>query len=342
MKVYIMRSTARGYAASKDSEKLSLMTFQLSKFRSDELEIEIDHCGVCGTDLSYINNKFQVTEYPFIGGHEIVGRITRIGSSVTDFVLGDKVGVGFYRGFCNSCSYCKNGNENLCELKEATITGNGGFADKIRVQAKAAVKIPENLDYRKVSPMLCAGITVFSPLVQYNVSPSSKVAVIGVGGLGHIAIMMLKKWGCEVTAITSSNSKEADAKEFGAVNVTGTYDKNNEKFFNSYFDLIFYTIEEDLNWNKLLNLLKPNGRLHLLGIPKNKISFDIIYLLRYQKTISASIVGSPSRMSEMLAFASQYGISPATEHFNFSNINDAIDKLKTGKIRYRAVLSWNT
>jgi len=337
-----MSSSAKGYAASSSTDALTLIKFKLKDLLPDEVEIAIDHCGLCGTDLSYIKDKFQITEYPFIGGHEIVGRVVKLGSNVTDLSLGQKVGIGFYRGFCNSCSFCNSGNENLCSSKESTIASYGGFSDKIRVQGKACIKIPNTMNYKDVSPLLCAGITVYSPLVEYNVSQSSKVAVIGIGGLGHIAVMFLKKWGCEVTAFTSTESKKADALQFGADRAIGTYDTDEKSHFKEYFDLIFNTIEEDLNWNELLNLLKPNGRLHFLGLPKNKISFDIINLLRFQKTISASIVGSPSRISKMLNFASKNGISPETEHFHFSDINKAITRLKEGKVRYRAVLSWNT
>jgi len=335
-----MSDNAYGYAAKTSSNKLELIEYKLKNFEPNEVEIEIDHCGVCGTDVSYINNKFGITNYPFIGGHEIVGRITKVGSNTTDFDIGAKVGVGFFRGFCNECSCCNDGNENLCSLKEPTIASYGGFSNKIRVQANACVPIPNELDYTKVSPLLCAGITVFSPLVEYNVSPMSKVAVIGVGGLGHVALMFLKKWGCEVTAITSTSSKATDAQKFGADNVIGTYDEKEKQKFSQYFDMVFYTIEENLRWNDLLDLLAPNGRLHFLGLPKNEISFNIINLLRFQKTISASIVGSPKRIFEMLKFSSENQILPVTEHFHFSKINEAIKKLKENEIRYRAVLSW--
>jgi len=232
-----------------------------------------------------------------------------------------------------------SGDHNLCSTAEQTIVGRyGGFADKVRANEEWVIPLPENLDPAKAGPLFCGGITVFNPLVQFDIKPTDRVGVIGIGGLGHMALRFLRAWGCDVTAFSSNPNKEAEARELGADHFVNSLDPQAlAKVVNS-FDFILSTVNADLDWSIYLNALRPKGRLHFVGIVPNPIQSLAILMIVGQKSISGSPLGSPATVGKMLDFAVHHNIEPVTEIFNFDQVNQAIAHLESGKARYRVVL----
>lgn len=329
----------KAYAATKPGGELKPFEFDPGKLGSDEVEIKVESCGICHSDLSMLDNEWGFTQYPFVPGHEVVGSISDLGSDVKGFKIGDKVGLGWHSGYCLNCQTCHSGDHNLCPSAEPTIAGrHGGFADKVRAQATAVVALPEGIDPDKAGPLFCGGITVFNPLVQFDIKPTSKVAVIGIGGLGHMALQFLNAWGCHVTAFTSSEAKQKEALELGAHAVLDTRDKKALESVQNEFDLILSTVNVKLNWNAYLNTLAPKGRLHFVGATLEPLDIGVFSLIGAQRTISGSPVGSPGTIKTMLDFAALHNIEPVTQAYDFKDVNKAIKELREGKAHYRIVL----
>ena len=326
------------YAATEKGGKFAPYQYEPSALGDHEVEIEVHSCGICHSDLSMWQNEWGMTQYPFVGGHEVAGKVLAKGKHVKHLELGDKVGLGWHKGYCNVCDLCIGGDQNLCPEQEGTIIGNhGGFADKVRAKDTSVIKIPEGLDFNSVGPLLCGGVTVFNPLMQYDIKPTSKVAVIGIGGLGHLALQFANAWGCEVTAFTSS-SKMEEAKELGAHHsLNSRKDSEIEKAANS-FDLIISTVNVDMNWDLVIKTLKPKGKLHFVGILEAPLEIATAPMITSQKSLSGSPVGSPSTLRKMLEFAARHNIQPVTETYKMSEINEAFERLESGNARYRVVL----
>lgn len=285
-----------------------------------------------------INNEWGFSQYPLVAGHEIVGEISAVGEGVNHLSIGQVVGLGWHSGYCSTCHSCKSGDQNLCAQAVPTVLTHGGFAEIVRASAESVVPIPEGMDLASVGPMFCGGITVFNPMVQFDVKPTDKVAVIGIGGLGHIALQLLNAWGCEVTAFTSSEAKIKEAKDLGAHHTLNSRDPGALEQAAGEFDYIISTMNVDLDWDTYLATLKPKGRLHFVGATLEPLNVEAFSLIMGQKSISGSPVGSPETIAQMLAFANQHDISPQVEEFAMSNINEALAHLKSGKARYRIVL----
>ena len=280
-----------------------------------------------------------VTQYPFVPGHEVVGTIASVGDAVTTLKVGQRVGLGWYSSSCMHCEWCMSGDHNLCLTVEGTIVGrHGGFADRVRGHQNWVVPLPADLDTAKAGPLFCGGITVFNPIVQLGIKPTDKVGVIGIGGLGHMALRFLKAWGCDVTAFSTSPDKETEARELGASHFVNSRDPQALKQIANSFDFILSTVNADLDWDIYLAALRPKGKLHLVGAITSPLSVQIFPMIAGQKTISASPLGSPATTAEMLEFAARHGIEPITETFSFDQINEAMEKLRNGKPRYRLVL----
>lgn len=329
----------KAYAATKPGGELEPFEFEPGKLGADEVEIKVESCGICHSDLSMLDNEWGFTQYPFVPGHEVVGSISDLGSDVKGFKVGDKVGLGWHSGYCLNCQTCHSGDHNLCPSAEPTIAGrHGGFADKVRAQATAVVALPEGIDPDKAGPLFCGGITVFNPLIQFDIKPTSKVAVIGIGGLGHMALQFLNAWGCHVTAFTSSEAKQKEALELGAHAVLDTRDKKALESVQNEFDLILSTVNVKLNWNAYLNTLAPKGRLHFVGATLEPLDIGVFSLIGAQRTISGSPVGSPGTIKTMLDFAALHNIEPVTQTYDFKDVNKAIKELREGKAHYRIVL----
>jgi uncharacterized zinc-type alcohol dehydrogenase-like protein len=281
-----------------------------------------------------------VSQYPLVAGHEIIGSISAVGSHVKGYEVGDTVGLGWQSGFCMDCASCHSGDHNLCGAAKMTILGRyGGFADKVRADASSVVKIPKGIDKAVAGPLLCGGVTVFNPLMQYNIKPTDKVGVIGIGGLGHLAIQFMRAWGCEVVAFTSNEDKRKEALALGAHDTVDSKDRNALMAQYGQFDLIISTVSVSLDWNSYIAALRPKGRLHFVGVTLEPIELGIFPMMLGQKSVSSSPVGSPLTIEKMLTFAERHGIKPVVEHYNFEQINEAVDRVRKGLARYRVVLS---
>ena len=330
----------QAYAASKPKGKLKPFEYNPGPLGKHEVEIDVRCCGICHSDLSMIDNSWDITEYPIVAGHEVVGTIKALGKEVSHLKVGQRVGLGWHSGYCMTCPSCMGGDHNLCEKEEGTIISHhGGFANKVRASAASVIPIPKGIDDEHAGPLFCAGITVFNPLIQFDVKPTNKVAVIGIGGLGHLALQFLKAWGCEVTAFTSSPQKKKEAKQFGASHTIDSRNPKELEAAKNQFDFILSTVNVHLDWNAYIATLRPKGRLHFVGITLDPLDINLQPLVGGQKSISATPVGSPVNIAKMLEFADRHKIKPMIETFSFEKINEAIERLRSGKARYRIVLS---
>jgi uncharacterized zinc-type alcohol dehydrogenase-like protein len=271
----------------------------------------------------------------------VVGTIAAVGPDVTGLKPGDTVGLGWHAGYCMTCSTCLEGDHNLCASTQATIIGrHGGFADKVRAQAASVVVLPGELELQSAGPLFCGGITVFNPLVQFDVKPTDRVAVIGIGGLGHMALQFLNAWGCKVTAFTSTEAKRAEALQLGAHQTINSRDPAELEATAGQFDLIISTVNVKLDWNAYVSALRPRGRLHFVGATLDPLDLGVFPLIMGQRSISGSPVGSPATIARMLDFAARHRIKPQIEIFPFEQVNEAVTRLRSGEARYRIVLSW--
>jgi len=328
------------FAIMEERGKLEKFQYDPGLLHSTEVEIDVEYCGICHSDISMIDNVWGRSRYPLVPGHEVIGKVAMVGVGVTTLVAGDVVGLGRHSEYCMTCGTCMSGDHNLCVSARPTIVGrHGGFADKVRASAASVVKLPPGIDKASAGPLFCAGITVFNPLVQFDIQSMDKVAVIGIGGLGHLALKFLNSWGCEVTAFTSSESKKQEALDMGASHTIDSTNADEIKKHINSFNLIISTTDVKLDWSGYLDMLKPKGRLHFVGIPLQPLEIGVISLLRGQKSVSASPVGSPETIAKMLDFAAFHRIKPLVEEYPISRINDAVERLRSGAARYRVVIN---
>ncbi|OKH24902.1 alcohol dehydrogenase [Hydrococcus rivularis NIES-593] len=329
----------RAYAAREPGAKLEPFEYEPGLLGEEEVEIQVEYCGICHSDLSMLNNDWGMTRYPFVPGHEIIGTIAALGDTVKQLKLGQRVGLGWYSRSCMTCEWCMGGNHNLCQTAEGTIVGRyGGFADKVRAHQGWVLPLPKNLNPATSGPLFCGGITVFNPLVQFDLKPTDRVGVIGIGGLGHMALRFLRAWGCDVTAFSTSSDKEAEAREMGANHFVNSRDPEALKTVANSFDMILSTVNADLDWGTYIATLRPKGRLHFVGVVPHPISTHVFPLIEGQKSISGSPLGSPTTVARMLDFAERHQLEPITETFTFDRVNEAMERLRSGKARYRIVL----
>lgn len=305
---------------------------------AEEVEVAVEHCGVCHSDLSVLKNDWGISQFPAVLGHEAVGRITAVGSVVKGLKVGQRVGVGWNSGSCMHCRQCMSGDQHLCADALPTIVGHrGGFASHVRSHWAWAVPLPDGLDVANAGPLLCGGITVFNPLAMHSKS-TSRVGVVGIGGLGHMAVKFSAAMGSEVTAFTSSAGKFDEAKAFGAHNVVASRDSNAIKTLAGKLDLLLVTVNVTLDWEAMIGTLAPNGRMHVVGAVLEPIPVAAFPLIMKQASVSGSPTGSPIDIATMFDFAARNKVSPQTEHFPMSKINEAFEHLEAGKARYRIVL----
>lgn len=304
----------------------------------EDVEVQVEHCGLCHSDLSVWKNEWGLGGFPVVLGHEAIGRITAVGSAAKGLKVGQRVGVGWNSGSCMHCRQCLGGEQHLCPQAQPTIVGHrGGFATHVRSHWAWAVPIPEKLAYAEAGPLLCGGITVFSPIARFA-TPTSRIGVVGIGGLGHMAVKFAKAYGSEVVAFTSSESKFDEARGFGAHRVVSSRDANAIKSLAGSIDLLVVTVNVQMDWDALIGTLAPNGRMHVVGAVLEPIPVTVFPLIMKQASIGASPTGSPVGIAEMLEFAARHNLAPQTEHLPMSQINEAFARLEAGKARYRIVL----
>jgi alcohol/geraniol dehydrogenase (NADP+) len=332
-------TTFNAYAASEPRAPLRPFSFDPGQLGPEEVEIKVTHCGICHSDLSMLDNEWGWSKFPFVPGHEAVGAVVALGEHAKGLKIGQRVGVGWTAYSCLHCHECLSGDQQLCATNQGTIVGrHGGFADRLRVQWMWARPLPDALDLAKTGPLLCGGITVFAPFLQHKISATARVGIIGIGGLGHMALQFANKWGCEVHAFTTSDSKEKEAHTLGAHYVHNTKREGALKKIAGSLDLIISTINVPLDIPGLLDALAANGRLHVVGAVAEPMPVPAFGLISRRKSISGSPTGSPTDIDQMLEFSARHSIAPITETFPMSKVNDALEHLRSGKARYRIVL----
>ena len=334
-----MNTTIKAYAATEKAGKLQPFEFDSGPLGDEQVEIKVSYCGICHSDLSMIDNDWGRTVYPLVPGHEVIGTITAVGDHVKAVKAGQQVGLGWMSASCMACHQCLSGDHNLCATVEETIVHrHGGFASHVRCHWVWATPLPEALDATKAGPLFCGGITVFNPMVQFGVKPTDRVGVIGIGGLGHLALQFLNHWGCDVHAFTSSESKRDEAMRLGAHGVVNSRDAAELGKLAGSFDFIISTVNATMDWQAILNTLAPKGRLHFVGAVPEPVPVAAFQLIGGQKSISGTPLGSPATTATMLDFCARHSIAPVTEFFPMSRVNEALDHLRSGKARYRIVL----
>jgi uncharacterized zinc-type alcohol dehydrogenase-like protein len=331
--------TFHAYAATSAKGPLEKYSYDPGEIGSEEVEIKVSHCGICHSDVSMIDNEWGMTKFPLVPGHEVVGTVAALGSDAKGLKVGQRVGVGWQASSCLACHQCLSGDHNLCANSQGTIVGrHGGFADRMRVQWTWARPLPEPLDSLTTGPLLCGGVTVFAPLLIHQTPPTARVGIIGIGGLGHMALQFANKWGCEVHAFTTSDSKEAEAHQLGAHHVHNTKRDGALKKIVGQLDLIISTINAPQDVGALLDTLAPKGRLHNVGVVLKPLEVPALGLIMGQRAVAGSPSGSPTAIDYMLEFSARHGIAPITENYPMSKVNDALEHMRAGKARYRLVL----
>jgi uncharacterized zinc-type alcohol dehydrogenase-like protein len=340
-----MPDTIHALAAHEPKGKLVPFAYDPGDLGPEQIEVEVTHCGICHSDLSLLNNEWGMTAYPFVPGHEIIGRVTAAGTAVRGLPgllanpVGKTVGIGWYSGSCMACQACMSGNHNLCSTAESTMLGRfGGYANRIRCHWGWAIPLPDSLDPAKAGPLFCGGITVFNPLVANDVKATDRVAVIGIGGLGHMALQFLNKWGCEVYAFSSNRAKYAEILAMGAHHVVDSRNSADLANLTGKLDFVLSTVNVNLDWMAMLNTLGPKGKLHFVGVVPDPIPVPLFPLISAQKSIAGSPLGSPATTMKMLEFCARHNIAPITETFKMSQANQALEHLESGQARYRIVL----
>jgi alcohol/geraniol dehydrogenase (NADP+) len=328
-----------GYAANGPREKLEPFSYETGELGTEQVDIRVINCGVCHSDLSMINNDWGMTAYPIVPGHEIIGEVVAAGNAVKNVKVGDKVGLGWFSGSCMSCHECMDGSQHLCSSAEYTIGGrHGGFADHVRSHWSWAIPLPEGIDLDKAGPLLCGGITVFNPIIFAGVKATDKVGVIGIGGLGHMALKFLNKWGCEVIAFSSNPDKKKSILEMGATKVVDSTNPDELAKIAGSLNFILNTTNVTLDWNSYLVALAPKGKFHNVGAVLEPMAIPAFTLLTGEKSVAGSPLGSPSLTRTMLEFCVRHDIYPITEEFPMNQVNEAIARLESGKARFRIVL----
>ncbi len=327
------------YAVHEPKGKLQPYSYELGQIGPEDVDIKVNYCGVCHSDLSMMNNEWGMTEYPLVPGHEVVGEIIAIGSAVKNLKVGQTVGMGWFSESCMSCSHCMGGDHNMCDNAEGTIVGrHGGFADHVRGHWSWAIPIPETMDPSKAGPLFCGGATVFNPIVIAGVQPTDSVGVIGIGGLGHLALKFLKAWGCEVIAFSSNPDKKEEILAMGATKVINSRDPKAFESVKGKLKLILNTTNVSLDWDAYLSALTKKGKLHTVGAVLEPMEIPAFSLIAGDKSVGGSTVGSPELTKKMLNFCARHEIYPIVEQFPMESVNQAIQHLKDGKARFRIVL----
>lgn len=334
------------YAPEKD---LELIKIERRNVKATDVEIDILFCGICHSDLHTARNEWGGATYPVVPGHEIIGRVTKVGENVSKFKVGQIVGVGCMVDSCQHCENCHNHLEQFC-LEGNTFTYNsidknlpgkmtyGGYSEYVVVDEKFVLSIPENLDLAAAAPLLCAGITTYSPLKRWGAGPGKKVGVIGIGGLGHMAIKIAKAMGAEVIVFTTSKSKIEDAKRLGADEVVLSNDTEQVAKYNNSLNLIIDTVSAEHDVNPYLHMLKVEGTLVLVGAPTDQLPVSAFSLIRNRRNFAGSLIGGIAETQEMLDFCGKHNIVSDIELINVNDINNAYERLLKSDVKYRFVI----
>jgi uncharacterized zinc-type alcohol dehydrogenase-like protein len=337
-----------GYAAKQAKAPLTQYSFERREPRDHDVVIEIDFSGICHSDIHQVNNGWGATTYPMVPGHEIAGVVTTVGTKVTHYKVGDRVGVGNFVDSCRKCHPCLQGLEQYC-VEGATWTYNaverdgktptqGGYSNKIVVDENYVLRIPDNLPMDGAAPLLCAGITLYSPLMHWKAGPGKKVAIIGLGGLGHIGVKIAHALGAEVMVLSHSLKKQEEAKKMGADNFYDTSDRETLKKLRGYFDIIINTVSVELDLNKYIKLLDLDGTIIVVGLPEKEIQISPSSLVSARHSLAGSAIGGIRETQEMLDFCSKHNVACDIELTPIQKVNQAYLRVVNGDVRYRFVI----
>ncbi|HEX5934965.1 MAG TPA: NAD(P)-dependent alcohol dehydrogenase [Pseudorhizobium sp.] len=338
---------ARGYAATDASKPLTPFTFERREPNADDVVISIQYCGICHSDIHTVRNEWHNAVYPIVPGHEVVGVVSAVGSDVTKFKVGDRVGVGCFVDSCVGCASRDPDIEqympglvltyNSVEADGKTAT-QGGYSDHMVVKEGYVLSIPDNLPLDAAAPLLCAGITLYSPLRHWNAGPGKKVAIVGMGGLGHMGVKLGAAMGADITVLSHSLSKREDGLKLGAKDYYATSDAETFKTLAGTFDLIICTVGVAIDWNQYLGLLKIDGTMVVVGAPEHPVPVHAFSLIPGRKSISGSTIGSIRETQEMLDFCSQHDIVAEIETIRIQDVNEAYERVLNSDVRYRFVI----
>lgn len=339
---------SKGYAAQNAQDPLGPFEFQRRDVGAEDILIEIDFCGVCHSDIHQARNEWQSSTYPMVPGHEIVGRVTQVGASVTKFQVGDLAGVGCMVDSCRSCESCKAGEEQFCDVGQTVFTYNGaypdgtptygGYSNNIVVAESFALKVSPKLDLAGVAPLLCAGITTYSPLRHWKVGPGKRVGVVGLGGLGHMALKFAHAMGAHVTQFTTSASKADDARRLGADEVVISPSAEELEKLAGSFDFILDTVSASHELVPYIHLLRRDGHLVLVGVPDKPASLEVMSLVMKRRSISGSLIGGIPETQEMLDFCAEHNITSDIELIALEDIEAAYARMLKSDVKYRFVI----
>ena len=348
-------SKSKGYAALKAKAPLAPYSFERREPREHDVVIEIKYCGICHSDIHQTRDEWSEYQeesiFPMVPGHEIAGVVSSVGSKVTKYKVGDKVGVGCFVDSCRTCAECKAGLEQYCTVhtvwtynardKEGTPT-YGGYSDRIVVDENYVLRMPSNLPLDACAPLLCAGITLYSPLKHWNAGPGKKVAIVGLGGLGHMGVKLAHALGAEVTVLSQSLKKQADGKRLGADHYYATSDAETFTKLKGTFDLIINTVSAQLDWSEYLSLLKVDGTMVIVGLPEKDIPIDAFSLGAGRRSLAGSQIGGIRETQEMLDFCAQHGLTCDIEVVPMQKVNEAYERVLKSDVRYRFVIDMAT
>ncbi|WP_307718703.1 NAD(P)-dependent alcohol dehydrogenase [Azospirillum sp. B4] len=338
-----------GYAAYKAKEALAPFTFERRDPRDHDVVIDIKYCGICHSDVHQARDEWGAGIFPMVPGHEIAGIVTQVGSAVTKYKVGDKVGVGCFVDSCRECEYCKQGLEQFCARgmtgtynaieRDGKTISQGGYSGAIVVDENYVLRIPENLPLDAAAPLLCAGITLYSPLAHWKAGPGKKVAIVGLGGLGHMGVKLAHAMGAEVTVLSQSLRKQGDGKRLGADHFYATSDAATFKKLAGSFDLIINTVSAPIDWNAYLGLLKVDGALVVVGVPEEQVPVGAFSLIMGRRSLAGSLIGGIQETQEMLDFCGKHNITSDIETIAIQGVNEAYDRVVASDVRYRFVIN---
>jgi len=345
-------NTVSAYAAPSAKESLKPFQIQRREPGPQDVVIDILYCGVCHSDIHQARDEWGGSIFPMVPGHEIVGKVTKVGTEVKNTKIGDHVGIGCFVDSCRTCSPCKSGIEQYCE-SGAIVTYNGrekdgktptygGYSTQIVVDEKYVLKIPANLPLDKAAPLLCAGITTYSPLRHWKIKAGDKVAVVGLGGLGHMAVKIANAMGAEVTVLSTSDKKKNDALQFGAKNFVNTSNPDAFTKYANTFDFILNTVAANIDLNKYINLLKLDATMVTVGVPGEATPLDALPLILKRRRLAGSVIGGIKETQEMLDFCAAHNLAAEIELIPIHKINEAYDRVIKSDVRYRFVIDINT
>ncbi|EGY00932.1 zinc-type alcohol dehydrogenase protein [Nitrospirillum viridazoti Y2] len=337
-----------GYAAYKAKEALAPFTFERRDPRDHDVVIDIQYCGICHSDVHQAREEWGGSLFPMVPGHEIAGIVTRVGPAVTKYKVGDRVGVGCFVDSCRECDYCKQGLEQFCTQgmtgtynameRDGKTLSQGGYSTTIVVDENYVLRIPDTLPLDAAAPLLCAGITLYSPLAHWKAGPGKKVAIIGMGGLGHMGVKLAHAMGADVTVLSQSLRKEADGRRLGADHFYATSDDATFTKLAGTFDLIINTVSAPIDWNAYLGLLKVDGALVVVGVPEEQVPVGAFSLIMGRRSLAGSLIGGIQETQEMLDFCAKHNITSDIETIAINQVNEAYDRVVASDVRYRFVI----